>query len=197
MLVEDQWWPWYISNYWWKFWLNELSCHKQTKEIMQLPTTGTPTPFPLVITIPSNRNRQKIKDFLIQSYKSSTFNTCEHQPLPSNEAYGGSWCQTSSTPHTSTCMSPYICKVRWKSWARPRCTPWCTWTCSCLWTRYLVPPNGSMCQEKREAPTYCGFWDSEYTFNTWDSPHSITIPPSKTRTTQYRENRLTCMERLL
>ena len=57
---------------------------------MQLPTTGTPTPFPLVITIPSNRNRQKIKDFLIQSYKSSTFNTCEHQPLPSNEAYGGS-----------------------------------------------------------------------------------------------------------
>ena len=28
------------------------------------------------------RNKEKMKQFLVEKYRASTFNTCQHQPLP-------------------------------------------------------------------------------------------------------------------
>ena len=41
------------------------------------PTPPTKLPFPA-----TEANREKIQTYLVDYYKSSTFNTCEHQPLP-------------------------------------------------------------------------------------------------------------------
>merc|ERR1712082_539680 len=45
--------------------------------------TRIPTPQPPKLPYPpTEANRQRIKDFLLHYYKSSTFNVCPHQPLP-------------------------------------------------------------------------------------------------------------------
>ena len=41
------------------------------------PPLPTKPPFPV-----TEENRDKMQQYLIDYYKSSTFNTCEHQPLP-------------------------------------------------------------------------------------------------------------------
>ena len=43
------------------------------------PPPAPPNHLPYPAT---DENRQKLQDYLINHYKSSTFNTCEHQPLP-------------------------------------------------------------------------------------------------------------------
>ena len=43
----------------------------------QLPPPPTKLPFPAV-----EENRVRLQQFLLDYYKSSTFNTCEHQTLP-------------------------------------------------------------------------------------------------------------------
>ena len=151
---------WGMSNNWWKFWQPRLDEIKQRK-LSNFPPPKPPPPPPLEITIPSNREKSPENQrfaytvLQIKHLKHLWASTIDTHDWPSKKANGGSWRQTSSTPHTSSCP-PTLAK--WgESWARPWRTPWCTWTCSCWWTSYLVPPNGSMCQEKREAPTYCGF----------------------------------------
>ena len=44
---------------------------------MAPPTKPTQPPFPA-----TKENRQHLQEWLLDYYKSSTFNTCEHQPLP-------------------------------------------------------------------------------------------------------------------
>ena len=41
------------------------------------PPTPSALPFPQ-----TEENRQKLQEYLLDYYRSSTFNTCEHQPLP-------------------------------------------------------------------------------------------------------------------
>ena len=56
--------------------INSAVTNKQEK-LCNSPPREPPPPLPLKSPIPlTDRNRHKIKDFLIQSYKSSTFNTC-------------------------------------------------------------------------------------------------------------------------
>ena len=54
----------------------ECNCPKRQKP----PELPTKLPFP-----PAEENVQALKEFLLDYYMSSTFNTCEHQPLPMME----------------------------------------------------------------------------------------------------------------
>ena len=49
------------------------SCPRREKP----PIRPTPPPFPI-----TEENRGKLEEHLLHAYSSSTFNTCEHQPLP-------------------------------------------------------------------------------------------------------------------
>ena len=52
-----------------------LSCNCPKREL--------PPPLPSKLPFPAtSENRSKLQDYLLDYYKSSTFNTCEHQPLP-------------------------------------------------------------------------------------------------------------------
>ena len=43
----------------------------------------TPPPLPITLPFPATTaNREKLRQFILEAYGSSTFNTCEHQPLP-------------------------------------------------------------------------------------------------------------------
>ena len=47
------------------------------------PTRAPPPPLPLKLPFPATEaNRGKLQTYLVEYYKSSTFNTCEHQTLP-------------------------------------------------------------------------------------------------------------------
>jgi hypothetical protein len=47
------------------------------------PKRKIPPPLPTKLPYPSSEaNLTKLKQFLMDYYKSSTFNTCDHQPLP-------------------------------------------------------------------------------------------------------------------
>ncbi|CAG2254453.1 unnamed protein product [Mytilus edulis] len=47
------------------------------------PKRQTPPPIPVKLPFPpTEENVPKLQNFLLEHYKSSTFNTCEHQPLP-------------------------------------------------------------------------------------------------------------------
>ncbi|GFO32369.1 transposon ty3-i Gag-Pol polyprotein [Plakobranchus ocellatus] len=54
---------------------NEDRCH--------CPPRQTPPPLPTSLTVPATEeNREKLERWLLDYYKSSTFNVCEHQKLP-------------------------------------------------------------------------------------------------------------------
>ena len=47
------------------------------------PQRQTPPQIPTNLPFPATEdNIHRLRDFLLEHYKSSTFNTCEHQPLP-------------------------------------------------------------------------------------------------------------------
>ena len=47
------------------------------------PRRETPPPLPTSLPFPATTaNREKLHHFILETYGSSTFNTCEHQPLP-------------------------------------------------------------------------------------------------------------------
>ena len=47
------------------------------------PPRSKPPPIPTSLPFPATEdNREKLQQYLLDYYKSSTFNTCEHQPLP-------------------------------------------------------------------------------------------------------------------
>ena len=47
------------------------------------PTRINPPPLPTTLPFPAiPTNRQKLQTYLTEYYRNSTFNTCEHQPLP-------------------------------------------------------------------------------------------------------------------
>ena len=49
----------------------------------QCPKRSAPPPKPHSLPFPPTpNNREKLEKYLLEYYKSSTFNTCEHQPLP-------------------------------------------------------------------------------------------------------------------
>ena len=54
---------------------NRQSCDCPRRELP--PPLPTKLPFPA-----TTENREKLQGYLLDYYKSSTFNTCEHQPLP-------------------------------------------------------------------------------------------------------------------
>ena len=62
----------------------KCGCHKRSLPPPPLPTT---LPFPA-----TEDNREKLQQYLLQYYASSTFNVCEHQPRPSNETYDRTRC---------------------------------------------------------------------------------------------------------
>ena len=50
------------------------------------PSRQVPPPKPTALPLPANdANREQLQQWLLDYYKSSTFNTCEHQPLPMME----------------------------------------------------------------------------------------------------------------
>lgn len=51
----------------------ECSCPARSPQ----PPLPTKLPFPA-----TDENRKKLEQYILKHYKSSTFNTCEHQPLP-------------------------------------------------------------------------------------------------------------------
>ena len=63
--------------------------HQSTQNISQecsCPKRTLPPPLPKDIPYPPiEENREKLKQWILDYYKSSTFNTCEHQPLPHME----------------------------------------------------------------------------------------------------------------
>ena len=56
--------------------------HEQPK-VCDCPKRTSPPPPPTSLPCPAtDENLPRLRDFLLDHYKSSTFNTCEHQPLP-------------------------------------------------------------------------------------------------------------------
>ena len=54
-----------------------------TGKTCQCPKRQRPPPPPTSLPFPATEeNREKLQRYLLDYYKSSTFNTCEHQPLP-------------------------------------------------------------------------------------------------------------------
>ena len=54
-----------------------------TKTVCDCPTRQLPPQPPKKLPFaPIESNRVKLREFLIDHYKSNTFNTCDHQPLP-------------------------------------------------------------------------------------------------------------------
>ena len=91
---------------------NTCSCPSRT---MPLPL---PTPVPLP---PTDNNRGNLEDWTRDYYKSSTFNVCEHQPLPSwRDGLSASW--SIQTHH----ISPFTHLYRFLHTGRSRSKP--TWT---------------------------------------------------------------------
>ena len=59
---------------------NPISDNRQSCDC---PRRELPPPLPTKLPFPATtENREKLQGYLLDYYKSSTFNTCEHQPLP-------------------------------------------------------------------------------------------------------------------
>ena len=55
----------------------------ETKRTCSCPAREQPPPVPTSLPLPATaENRARLEDILLKTYRSSTFNTCEHQPLP-------------------------------------------------------------------------------------------------------------------
>lgn len=55
----------------------------QKTQTCQCPTRQLPPPLPTTLPFAAtNNNRLNLRDFLLNHYRSNTFNTCEHQALP-------------------------------------------------------------------------------------------------------------------
>ena len=62
--------------------IGEVKSVATTKEC-DCPQRETPPPRPSAMSFPATEeNKNRLKDWLVKRYSSSTFNTCEHQPLP-------------------------------------------------------------------------------------------------------------------
>ena len=62
--------------------IGEVKSVAATKEC-DCPQREFPPPRPSAIPFPATEeNKDRLKDWLVKRYSSSTFNTCEHQPLP-------------------------------------------------------------------------------------------------------------------
>ena len=58
------------------------SCAATLQEPCSCPPRQLPPPRPQLPYPATPENREKLENFLLEYYKSSTFNTCNHQPLP-------------------------------------------------------------------------------------------------------------------
>ena len=90
-----------------------------------------PPPRPTSLPFPSTEeNRERLEKWILDYYKSSTFNVCEHQPLPMMSAApppppppaadGRPRRPASRLPHTHP--RPHTLAGRCKGKPRPRCT---------------------------------------------------------------------------
>ena len=62
---------------------NVSDTNQQQKSVCDCPTRQVPPQPPRKLPFaPTESNRIKLREFLIDHYRSSTFNTCDHQPLP-------------------------------------------------------------------------------------------------------------------
>ena len=56
---------------------------KDNKKLCDCPSRKLPPPLPEKVPFPPTEdNREKIEKQILEYYGKSTFNTCEHQPLP-------------------------------------------------------------------------------------------------------------------
>ena len=60
----------------------QITCAGIPHETCSCPTRQPPPPKPTLPFPATEGNRQKLEEFLLNHYTSSTFNTCPHQPLP-------------------------------------------------------------------------------------------------------------------
>ena len=92
----------YVTNDSERFFLSKSACSDLSMISREFPTVGTangttshisvecscpvrspPPPLPTKLPFPAiDENREKLEKYILEHYKSSTFNTCEHQPLP-------------------------------------------------------------------------------------------------------------------
>jgi hypothetical protein len=63
--------------------VNSTTTLRTDSDECKCPKCETPPPAPSVLPFPATEaNREKLQQYLLDRYKSSTFNTCQHQPLP-------------------------------------------------------------------------------------------------------------------
>lgn len=62
---------------------DSMSTSYKDSDKCKCPKRESPPPLPSALPFPATEaNREKLQQYLLDRYKSSTFNTCQHQPLP-------------------------------------------------------------------------------------------------------------------
>ena len=159
----------------------------------QLPPPKPDTiPFP-----PTEENRKKLQAWLIDYYRSSTFNMCEHQPLPMTEGPPMRlMIDPEATPvaHHKPLPVPFTLAGGNKGRAWSGCPPWCHQSSTNWRTGHLVPSNGCLPKEEWQTKEDSRLPSPQPACHTWDPPHAVPIPPGLLQPTQHKEDHLRRME---
>ena len=145
------------------------------------PKRTLPPPRPMEMPFPGTKeNRQKLTDYLIKTYASSTFNTCKHQPLPLMESTHmrlmvDPHCQP--VAHHKAIPVPLHWSEEVKAGLDQDVCLGVDRACSHRRTGYLVSSNGGLCKERWNPSSHGGFPGTKPTCNPRNSPHSVPVPP--------------------
>ena len=74
------------------------------------------------------------------------------------------------------------------------CPPWCHWASSSWHTSHVVPQDGHLPQEVRQAQTDSWPATTQLPRHSWDPPHAITLPLSRQSSSPHLQNCLWRME---
>ena len=184
---------------------NATSCNSTTSEscmtaACDCPRRQLPPPPPQAPPYPpTDENAQKIEDWLLKYYSSSTFNVCSHQPLPAMEGpplrlMVDPAAQPVASPQTNACANT-LAEGR-KGRSRSRLQVRRHRRSTSQHTCHLVPPHGHQPEEEWQASPNSRPSGLERPRDTRNPPYPIPIPTSSRCSTGNKEDRIRRLERI-
>ena len=154
------------------------------------PRRSQPPPILSELPYPATEdNRDKLEKFLLDRYKASTFNTCDHQPLPLMDGPPlRLMIDPNAVPtahHSPIYTCPPLLAGRSEAGPRPRCETRGPGTGPSWRTSDMVLSHGHMCQEKWVAASYDRLPAPQHTCDQRDPPHPITLPSGSLHSPQH------------
>ena len=156
------------------------SCHTHPRVHQTSPCTcprrQLPPPKPIEPPFPATEaNRIRLPHWLLDYYKSSTFNKCEHQPLPLMAGVPMRLMVDPNTgphcpPYPSSCPTPLA--RRCQSWLWPWCVPGSSRTSTSRRACHLVPPHGNLCKKERQTLVHSQLPGTKPPGRTWNPSHT-------------------------